>query len=286
MKDNNLFKIFIITFILLISNLVNAQHLASEDIWMGWANNQYNQMSYGAVADYGRYQFYYKTNLVDFLSYLDTNYFKLYIEYGQGSDKLNDFSYGLQLAFTDYYNDFKGTMIQKQDEYIYNNYYLSVKNKLLEKGRDINSFSQYLKGAVMSYTMFNIDRNEILQSINNQLINKLYDCYNYDEDTFISNIYDYLIEINSTDDIVKERFIKEKRACLEHHSDEFNSKIGELINTGGSSNSLSYIKQINIEKPEIFEDFLEQGKFYTDTQKEWFNTVRSSVDFKDAARRQ
>ena len=282
----------LIVFLIMISNLTNAQHLANEDIWMGWSNNQYGQMSYGAVADYsvndeklqvkgyGRYQFYYKTNLIDFLRYLDEEYFKVFIEYGQGSDKLNDYSYGLQIAFTDYYNDFKDKMIQKQDEFIYSNYYLSVKDKLLAKSIDLNGFSEYLKGAVMSYTMFNLERNEIMQNINNQLINKLAECYSNDENIFISNIYNYLIEINSTNEITKERFIKEKRACLEHQDDLFNSKIGEMINTGGTSNSLSSIRQINEQNPQIFEPFLKQGKFYTKQQLDWYNSVRTSVDFK------
>lgn len=289
-KQKILYLIIIIG-ILMINNSLFAQDLCGEYVWMGWANNQYGNMSYGAVADYsindeklqvkgyGRYQYYYKTNLIDFLSFLDADYFKRYIEFGLGSDKLNDYTYGLQIAFTDYFNDFKDKMIEKQDKFLYEKYYLELKNRLKDNGINLNEHNEYLKGACLSYLMYNLDKNEILQSVNNEIVRKLSDFYSSDDKEYITNIYDYLIEINSANKNIRDRFVKEKRACLEEQDDDFDSKIGELLNIGGTSNSLTSIREINESNPEIFNTFLTNGKFFTESNLSWYDSVRHSVDY-------
>ena len=277
-------------FTVLSINTIYAYDLCGESIWIGGVNNQYSNMSYGAVADYsqsdpklqikgyGRYQFYYKTNLIDFLSFVDSTYFNKWINFGSGSNKLNDYSYGLPIAFTDYYNDKMENMKNKQDEYIYTKYYLPMKEKLENKGVNLDNYDEYLKGAVLSFTMYNIDKNEILQTINDNLVNKVKSFHASDNDTFITNIYNYLIEINQNNTDNRERFVKEKRACLEHHSDEFNSKIGEILNSQGTSTSFSLIRDINNANPNIFKDFLQNKKFSEDNI-EWYNSIRQ-LDFK------
>ena len=97
--------LIVIGFIIINIANIYAYNLCGEDVWRGGINKQYNMASYGAVADnssddklkisgYGRYQFNYKTNLIDFLMFLDEQYF----------ERFTQFKIIVKILFINYYN--------------------------------------------------------------------------------------------------------------------------------------------------------------------------------------
>ena len=294
MRNNALKMCIGIICILLLKSNIYSQVIDGNDIWMGWATNEYNGMSYGAVANYdiddeklrvpgyGRYQFKYNTNLVDFLEYADKNYFKKWIEYGKGSEKLNKYEYGLPQAWTDYYVANKDEFINKQDVYLITNYYLPMKQYFMEAGFNIDYESDYIKGALLSILMFKYDNNEISQNISRGSVNDLINAYiPNDEDKCIENLYDIIISKNSTNELLVKRFTKEKEACIDKQDDEFDSNIGEILNKKGETNSASLLKEINSVNGTIFKEFIANDRFKSSQTLDWYDAVRTSVNYKE-----
>lgn len=268
-----------------------AQIICGDEIWMGWVTNEYNGMSYGAVANnnddpklkvegYGRYQFKSETNLVDFLEFADSSYFSKYISYGKGSERLNSYDDGLPQAFTDYYVKNKESFINKQDEYIYTNYYSPTANIFSNSGFDLSSASPYLKGAILSVVMYRINNNLISETISRSLVEDILNLYNEDEEEYIKAIYDLMIE-KAPNENIKKRFSKEKQACLEEQEDSFESHVGEILNKKGEANAAIFIRDLNNLNPSIFEEFLQNKKFANDDVLEWYNAVRTSVNYNE-----
>lgn len=286
-------KILIILSLIII-NITNiyAYDLCGEDIWMGWTSNEFNDMSYGAVANsnedeklnvkgYGRYQFQSNTNLVDFLSFADSEYFKKWIEMGKGSGRLNKYEYGLPQAWTDYYANDKASFVKKQDQYIYNNYFNVIAEYYASSGINLHEESSYVKGAVLSIVINRFYDNEISQKISKSGIQDLIDCYDGNEEAYIVKIYDIELRKHSNDDKITKRFSKEKNACIEKKEDTFDSKIGEILNSQGQTNSLTMIRELNNLNSTIFKNFLSTGKFTTNDNLEWYDSMRNSdLDFK------
>lgn len=270
-----------------------SKEIRGVDVWLAWSNYEFNNMSYGAVANttvedeklkvygYGRYQFKYNTNLCDFLSYLDNTTFKKWIEYGKGSEKLNKLAYGLQNEWADYYINHKDFVIEKEDEYIYDTYYKVVENYLNGSGKYIQDDGR-VRGAILSFIMRNVINNEISNKIQQSdfMVQQLIKLYDSDPDKYINNIYNKLLEMYQNDDSMYQRFKKEKQFCLEGIENEFTSKIGEILISSGESLNINIIKDINNEDV-YFADFLSNYKFHNDDTKEWFDTIRTSVNFRD-----
>ena len=287
---NRIFKsIIFIALLVLSTNAVFAQDMCGEEIWMGWATNEYNGMSYGAVANnnedsklkingYGRYQFKNTTNLIDFLDYADNTYFREYIEYGKGSERLNDYNYGLPQAWTDYYVNNNAKFIEKQDRYLYTNYYVPITNYFREKGIELWNKSPYVKGAILSIVMHRYNNNEITQNISRQAVSDLIDLYVEDDKAYITKIYD-MVKNKYTKDELKKRFSSEKQACLEERDDEFKSTAGEILNKYGKANGATFIRELNNLNPSIFKEFLINKKFTEASVLDWYDAVTTSVDY-------
>ena len=292
MKEINIKKfVFICLAIVLYSYIACAQNIAEEEIWMGWAANEYKGMSYGAVANdnedeklrvdgYGRYQFKYNTNLIDFLKFADETYFKKWIEMGKGSSNLNKYENGLPQAWTDYYVNNKDSFIKKQDEFLYEKYYLPIKDIFNQSGIALNEKSPYLKGAIFSITIFRFNNNEINQSISRSSLRDLIDLYEEDETKYITKLYNLMIEKYS-EDLLKKRWSKEKQACLDRQEDTFNSHVGEILNKKGDANSMTFIRELNNLNPSIMYEFLANEKFTRDDVLEWYDAVRNSVNYNE-----
>lgn len=269
----------------------HAQNIGGEDIWMGFATNEYNGMSYGAVANdnedeklkidgYGRYQFKHNTNLVDFLRFVDENYFKKWIEMGKGSYNLNKYEYGLPQAWTDYYVNNKDTFIEKQDRFFYENYYVPIESYFNQSNISLSEKSSYLKGAILSITVFRLNNNEINQTISRSSLIDLIDLYEEDDTKYIAKLYNMMIDRYSDEDL-KKRWSKEKQACIDMQDDTFDSHIGEILNKKGEANSMTFIRELNNLNPTILYEFLSNEKFTRDDVLEWYDAVRKSVNYNE-----
>lgn len=287
-------NLIIIIQCILYINILYAQTIGPEEIWMGWATNEYGGMSYGAVANfevedtklqvkgYGRYQFKSNTNLVEFLDYADSEYFKKWIEMGKGSDRLNLYEYGLPQAWTDYYANNKEKFSKLQDDYLYVKYFYPIAAYFLEEGINIHDFSPYIKGAILSIVIYRYNKNEINQNISKQAVIDLIDCYDESEEKYINSLYDTILSKYSSQEEIIKRFTKEKRACIEQHDDFFDSKVGEMLNKVGDTNSLTMIRDLNNLNSTIFQNFLDNNKFASSENLEWYDAMRNSgLNFKD-----
>lgn len=281
--------ILLLTNIILFAFASFSQDIAGEEIWMGWAVNEYNNYSYGACANnsdderlkvdgYGRYQFKYNTNLIDFLKYADEGYFKKWIDFGKGSERLNNYNDGLPQAWTDYYASNTEKFKELQDKFLYEKYFSQIKRIYSNSGISLND--AYVKGAIFSIAMYRVNNNEISQSISVSSLNDLINLYDANNDIYVKKIYDAAIE-RYTDEKDIKRFSKEKQECLEKRDDAFDSHIGEILNKKGDTNSITFIRELNNLNPSIFREFLQKKKFTDDKVLEWYDAVRTSVNFHD-----
>lgn len=291
---NNFKIIFISLFISIICVFPSfSQDICGEEIWMGWVNIRYDSAGYGCVPaknnalnqdvyKYGRYGFDYKTTLIDFLDFLDSEYFERWIKMGKGSENLIKEEFGLPEAFSIYYADNKEKVIKKEDEYVYTNYYLNIKNVLRNSGFNLDSYSPYIKGMVFSYTIRKIENNMISQTINSSFATDIINCKNEeDEDKFINEFYKLMIDRFGSNEKEKKKLYKERGDCLDKKEDTYIGKVGERLVINNDVFNDRFVLDIMATSSEVYDDFIDSGKFYEDSQKEWYYHVRNSSDFKE-----
>lgn len=288
----NIILIFI-CFLFLFQISIYAKHICGDDVWLGFANIYYENLNYGSVPmvdtnnnikskKYGKYAFDYKTNLIELLTEIDSEYFSKYIEYGRGSEKLINEEDGLPEAFSTYYANNKKHVEEVEDKYLYNNYYIKAKDALNEKGIDLSIYSEYIKGAVLSYTLHKLEKNIISQSINGAFINDIKDVFSEEtEDAIIIRLYKIMDDKFGQSEEESKKLFKERNKCLEKSDDGEEYFEGGRLVIDNSIYSDKYTKDINATASFIYDEFLTNGKIYEEVQLEWYDNVRYDIDYSD-----
>ena len=201
---------------------------------------------------------------------------------GVGSENLIKENYGLPQAFSLYYANNKTKVINAEDLYFYENYYLKIENVLRNKEFYLKDFSPYIKGMIYSYTVRKVNNNILSQTINDTFTTDILSAYkesNGDENTFINNLYKIMIDKLASNETEKQKLYKERGDCLDKKDDSYVGTVGERLVIDNIVYNDNYVKEDYKKNTDLYDNFIDGGKFYEEDQKEWYSNVRKNVDY-------